>query len=152
MALKPEVEGIFEDVPRITRVATNMGEFVVAPEKPSNMSPEERDERRMRIILLVAVHMVLAVRCDPASGSVLQAQQSERRERQLEPARCFETAVGEQAVVSHRDRLSKEVDANNPRDDTRPGEKVREHREHSEQVHQNHRHDVAQKELGWHRR
>ena len=67
------------------------------------MSPEEADQRAVRIGPLVGVLMMHPVDCNPASRRALQRANPQNCEPVLEPFRAAETAMGEQPVVADVD-------------------------------------------------
>src|SRR5262245_30447036 len=109
VALEPFVEGLAQEVPRISFVASESVELAVLDHDPAHVRPEEIDQRTVRVGLLVGVLVVPAMDRDPACRGVLQTAESEDGERVLEPFRAAETPVRQQAVIA-------EVDAENAED------------------------------------
>ena len=74
----------------------------------------------MRILVLVTVDMVHAVRCDPTSWRVLQTAERECHKRPLEPSWHAKTSVCQEAVVSHCDCLPEEMNPYDARNGAGP--------------------------------
>src|SRR5712672_1579271 len=67
------------------------------------MPPKKTHQGTVGVRLFVSILMMAAVYGNPARGSVLQATESEDRERMFQPFWTAETAVREQAMVTEVD-------------------------------------------------
>jgi hypothetical protein len=97
-----------------------MSQIVIAQEEPSHVAPQKIDEWRMWILAFITVRMVHAVRGNPSSGRILQAAQRKRDKCPFKPARDLETSVSQKSVISHGDRLPKDVNSNEANDQSSP--------------------------------
>ena len=122
--LQLEVEGVFEHIARILLVSRDVVGAWVVDEQPSDMRPEEGDQRAMRVVLLVGMHMVVAVGGDPTTWCVLDAAKRKDHHRVLEPLRHLRALVGKQAVIAKRDRLPEHKHARQHDPKPRPTKKV----------------------------
>ena len=120
ISFEPEIEWILKRVARISRVIRNMSQIVIAQEEPSHVTPQKIDEWRMWILAFIAVCMVHAVRGNPSSGRILQAAQRKCDKCPFKPARDLETSVSQKSVISHGDRLPKDVNSNEANDQSSP--------------------------------
>lgn len=114
-----------------------MGEIVVAQKEPSHMSPQECNERGMRILAFIAVRMMHAMSRNPARRGILQAAQCECDERPFEPTWNMKTSVSQKSVIPHRDRLTKDVNSNDARNQSSPGKEHRHDRKKCDHMNEN---------------
>lgn len=120
ISFKPEIKWILKRVARISRVIRDMSQIVIAQEEPSHVAPQKVDEWRMWIFAFIAVRMVHAVRGNPSCGRILQAAQCKRDKCPFKPAGDLETSVSQKSVISHSDRLPKDVNSNEADDQSSP--------------------------------
>src|SRR5450756_1158827 len=75
----------------------------LAEEHPTHVRPEPADARRVRILWLVGVLMVQAVRGNPEHRTTLERERAADREEVVEQLERLESTVRVEPVVSHAD-------------------------------------------------
>ena len=87
-------------------------------EHPKHVAPPSAVVRRVRIALLIAEAMVLAVHGDPGDGRTFSGQGSQQTEQAADPRKRLKTAVGQEAMVAQA----------NPQAASDPGKNAKRHR------------------------
>ena len=128
-ALELEIERIFENVARILLIRRNVMRARVVHHQPAHMRPQKRNERAVRIGLLIRVHMMKAMRGNPATWRVFHAAKREHDHAAFEPLRHLRTLVRKQSVIAERDRLTKDEHAAEHDPEGGPTEEVGQKRE-----------------------
>ena len=67
------------------------------------MAPPTAVVRRVRVALLIAETMVLAMHRDPGDGGTFSGQGSQQTEQAADPSERLKTAMGQKAVVAQAD-------------------------------------------------
>lgn len=125
-AFQLQIEAVSQQVANVTFIVAGFIQILVAANDPSHVTPQEIDQRRVWVRLVVAVLMVHSVNSDPSSGAVLQVAHAQDRERVFHPLGAFESAVGEQPVIANRDAEHAEDKVpGDSGDQSRPSEQIR---------------------------
>ena len=135
LSFQGEVVRIAEHVAGILFIMIQTVDLLVVDQQPAHVSPEQIDQRAMRIRLLVGVLVMQTMDRDPLRRRVLHAQHAERREGSLQPLRHDEALVRQQAVITQVDaERAEDIEPQHGEHDARPTEEVRHEREASDRM------------------
>jgi hypothetical protein len=98
-----QIERVFQQVAHISLKARHGIMVSVAMEYPANMPPQQIDEGRVGVWLLIAVLMMHAMDRNPSRGTILKIAKTQYREGMFQPFWAVESTVREQSVVSDGD-------------------------------------------------
>ncbi len=140
--LQSHVERVLKNVIRIFLHRSDGSGRGVLIEQPVEMTPQEVDERAVRVGLLVGKDVMHPMHGHPLGRGILQGTLCEEGETVLEPLGHGEAAVSQQPVVAQRDAQAIERHAQNGQSDSGPAKQPGNERRQGRQMNRRDRNHV----------